>query len=105
MQQRRNPIQRNESFHCENCGADNPKAPKTCRNHCRACLYSKHVDEDVPGDRLSKCQSLMEPIGIEHHTKKGLQIIHRCCTCGKNNVNKVAEDDSFDIIVKLSTIH
>ncbi|HIQ57626.1 TPA: RNHCP domain-containing protein, partial [Candidatus Gracilibacteria bacterium] len=39
----------NEEFTCEWCGEINPPSKGTCRNHCRKCLCSKHVDEKFPG--------------------------------------------------------
>jgi len=72
----------NDEFICENCGEKNPPAKKTCRNHCRKCLFSKHVDEKLPGDRASKCGGKMQPIGISGNFEN-LKIVHRCEKCGK----------------------
>lgn len=47
---------RNESFACQNCGMGVTIHPTgSARNHCPACLYSLHVDDVIPGDRLSAC--------------------------------------------------
>lgn len=97
--------QGNEGFICENCGKDIvPLTNGSFRNHCPRCLYSKHVDE-FPGDRSNKCRSLMKPIGIKKHPKKGYQIIHRCLGCKEEKVNIIAEDnvqsDSMDEILRL----
>jgi hypothetical protein len=100
---RKNFISNNEGFTCEKCGKENPPAKGGCRNHCVFCLYSKHVDENVPGDRLSKCKGLMEPIEVDQQGKKGYLIIHRCMKCGKIIRNKTAKDDDFDAIIRLST--
>ena len=43
-----------EEFICENCGQKIAKLGYTCRDHCRYCLYSKHVDVN-PGDRQEEC--------------------------------------------------
>jgi hypothetical protein len=41
----------NQGFTCENCGASvAPLSNGSYRNHCPACLLSKHVDI-LPGDR------------------------------------------------------
>lgn len=88
----------NNGFICKNCGYRNPKAEKTCRNHCKKCLYSLHVDDVLPGDRLSQCKGLMKPIVINHNSKKGYIIIHQCVICGKTIQNKTALDDSIDTI-------
>ena len=94
-------IKVNEGFKCQNCGEENPKAEKTCRNHCKECLYSLHVDEDTPGDRLSECKGLMKPIGLELNGKKGYIITHKCLKCGKIIKNKAADDDNPDKIISL----
>jgi RNHCP domain len=74
------------------------------RNHCCACLWSKHVDADKPGDRSSRCFGLMRPIKVAR-SKKGWQIIHRCDHCGVERPNKVAESttapDDIEAIVAL----
>lgn len=94
----RQPITINESFRCEHCKKQNPKASKTCRNHCKYCLYSKHVDASLPGDRQSICHGLMEPEKILYQAKKGYQIVHYCLTCGQEKTNKAAEDDSQEAL-------
>ncbi|MDQ5968548.1 MAG: hypothetical protein QG561_147 [Patescibacteria group bacterium] len=49
-------IMRNETFTCVHCGIQVSQHPTgSARNHCPVCLYSLHVDESVPGDRLSDC--------------------------------------------------
>ena len=100
-QSRSNFISVNEEFICLNCGHENPKANKTCRNHCRNCLYSLHVDKDIPGDRLSTCKTLMKPYSIDQKAKKGFIIFHKCLKCGKIIPNKVADDDNQDIIIQV----
>lgn len=93
---RKNPIAINESFRCKNCKKINPKAEKTCRNHCRFCMFSMHVDQSIPGDRSSKCFGLMEPAFIDYEGKKGYQIMHHCIKCGKAILNKLANDDDLE---------
>lgn len=97
-----NPISINEGFKCLNCGELNSKAPKTCRNHCKKCLFSLHVDSKVPGDRLSLCHGLMIPFTIDKSGKKGFVIFHKCVKCGKIAKNRAADDDSIDAIIKVS---
>lgn len=92
----------NEAFKCENCGKKNPPLQGSCRNHCKYCLYSKHVDKETPGDRESECKSLMKPTDADYDGKKGYLIIHRCEGCKKEIRNKCAEDDNFDAIITLS---
>lgn len=93
----------NSGFICLNCGEHNPPAAKTCRNHCRRCLYSRHVDDAVPGDRASACRGLMSPAGLDQDGKKGFIILHKCLECGRENRNLTASDDNFDAIIQLST--
>ncbi len=95
------PVTINEGFICENCGKPNPKAQKTCRNHCKHCLYSKHVDEKTPGDRVSHCHGLMEPSFIDYSSGKGYRIIHKCLRCGKEIANKTTDDDNIEKITEI----
>ena len=99
--ERKNPITINEGFTCEHCGQKVEKAVASCRNHCNVCLWSKHVDEKVPGDRKSLCMGLMEPIAIINNNKKGQQIMHECIKCGEKKMNKVLPDDDQDQIIKI----
>ena len=84
----------NEAFVCQNCGQVNGPAPKTCRNHCLRCLYSLYVDKDTPGDRLSDCEGLMQPVELVIKGSRVESIVFRCQKCGKSGKNKVAEDDN-----------
>jgi hypothetical protein len=96
---RRNFIRKKEDFECLNCGQKIAGSGYT--NHCPNCLYSKHVDLNVPGDRANSCGGLMKPISI---AKKGDEyiILHRCLKCGTERKNKSAKSDNFDQIIKIS---
>lgn len=94
----------NEGFKCLNCKHDNEKLAGSCRNHCQKCLFSLHLDQENPGDRLSKCQNLMTPISITHNGKKGWMIKHKCLKCEKTILNKAALDDNFELIIKLTQV-
>ena len=85
-----------ESFECGNCKHEVQGNGYT--NHCPECLWSKHVDIN-PGDRLAKCQKLMEPISFEK--KKGKLRIKHQCSCGFVRMNKVAESDNKDVLYSL----
>jgi len=86
----------NESFICEHCWINIDKHPEwSARNHCPTCLYSKHLDENFPWDRLSKCHWLMQAIDIDYKKNKGNMIIHKCLKCNKQILNKIAPDDKF----------
>lgn len=101
LQNSKHPIHRNEGFVCINCGKINPKAEKSCRNHCKFCLYSLHVDKNTPGDRKSPCKGIMEPVRIIKKGKKNRQIVNKCLKCGKIQVNIVARDDDVDAIINI----
>lgn len=106
MQTKKNFIHINESFKCKKCGNEVQALKTGCRNHCNNCLYSLHVDEKIPGDRLSNCLSLMEPTSIESNKKKGLIIYHKCLKCSKIIPNKSAEDDNQNsLILIMQTQH
>ena len=91
-----------EPFICENCQKEIPTLGYTCRDHCKDCLCSKHVDIN-PGDREETCHGLLEPIRVELDSKKGYVIIYRCKKCGAIRKNKAAEDDNMDLIIELTT--
>lgn len=89
-----------ENFKCEYCESIVEKLNYSARDHCPFCLYSKHVDI-MPGDRLCTCHGLLEPVGIEKF-KNTFKILYRCKKCGLSHKNVVANDDNYDLIVKLS---
>lgn len=94
---------RNDPFVCLFCGEHNPPAEKTCRDHCRACLSSLHVDV-LPGDRAASCQGRYIPVGVRPHPKKGMEIAYICEGCGQHHTNKAAEDDDMDRLIALSVL-
>jgi len=93
-------IPRQEPFVCEHCGkAVEPLEHGSYRNHCPACLHSKHVDLEGPGDRASACGGLMRPVGIDSRSGKGFIVLHECVRCGKRIANKAAPDDDLTAFV------
>lgn len=99
--------QENCGFVCENCGTRvAPVTNGSYRNHCPACLYSKHVDI-LPGDRLNHCRGLMRPIGLAYKPKKGYQIVHECLSCGARRANRAAVDtvQPDDLVGWLRALH
>lgn len=62
------------------------------RNHCPACLWSRHVDAAI-GDRNSGCNQPMEPIAIMVGRGGEWSIVHRCTGCGTLRHNRIAGDD------------
>ena len=91
-----------EGFVCDNCGYTVSKLNYTARDHCPNCLCSKHVDI-MPGDRANSCMGLMKPIGIEKF-KNTYKIIYKCSKCGQIHKNVMADDDNYDLIIRLSVI-
>ena len=88
---------RTEDFICEHCGTKVKGNGYT--NHCPHCLYSKHVDIN-PGDRLSDCKGLMEPIDIEQKDG-GYIVVQRCQRCGFIRRNKITSEDDFDAVLNI----
>jgi len=84
---------------CENCGAK--VIGGRYNNHCPKCLWSKHVDDLLPGDRSSKCKGLMQPIDTFQKGKKW-RIVQKCTKCQKLFTVDSAENDNFDEIIRLS---
>ena len=101
-------------FRCLNCQSwvpVNPYMGTNSRNHCSYCLWTKHVDSNTPGDRMSDCHSGMKPIALTFK-KTGLSetgdpkhgeimIVHQCLKCGKFCINRIAADDNIDEIQKI----
>ena len=107
-------IAQENSFQCIHC--DKPVTENRCigtahRNHCPFCLWSKHMDGEKPGDRLSGCNGDMKPIGLtfKHEgvdkygkQKQGeLMVIHSCKKCRKININRIAGDDDEHALLTL----
>lgn len=103
-----------KSFICEHCGLKVPTGKfmgTLHRNQCPFCLWSKHVDLKIPGDRKSGCLGAMEPVGLTFKQKgtdkygrprQGeLMVVHRCLECGKYSINRVAADDDPKAILTL----
>lgn len=106
--------EKNGGFKCCNCGQWVPLSKfmgTKHRNHCSFCLWSKHVDLKKPGDRKSKCQAKMKPIGLtfkhEGVDKYGrlrqgeIMLIHECVKCGKISINRIAGDDNTEAILRV----
>lgn len=75
------------------------------RNHCPACLCSKHVDSR-PGDRAAGCGGLMRPVDLTYRPGKGQMLIHRCVRCGRVQPSRVAADceqpDDLDALLRVA---
>ena len=91
-----------EEFLCNVCGKKVDMLEYTARDHCPYCLSSKHVDIN-PGDRACACLGDLDAVGIEKGKKDTLKIIYKCRKCGMIKKNKMAIDDDYDLILKLSS--
>jgi len=72
------------------------------RNHCPNCLWSRHVDDDTPGDRDADCGSLMEPIAISVRGDGEWVLVHRCRGCDALRLNRSAGDDNPLVLLRLA---
>ncbi len=90
-----------DHFLCAKCGKKvSLQAPGTKnRNHCPYCLYSVHVDGDVPGDRKSTCNGLMKPTGKFLRANGEEVLVHKCEKCGFERWNRVAGDDVEEVSI------
>jgi hypothetical protein len=102
----RNGVRRRgpDSFRCRHCRLDvSTAAPGTKhRNHCPGCLWSRHVDDDVPGDRDADCAGSMEPIAVCVRENGEWSLIHRCGGCSTVRVNRIAGDDNPLMLMRLA---
>lgn len=102
------------SFKCLQCNtfvnADRYYSGVNNRNHCPICLWSRHMDLRIPGDRRSNCRSRMKPIGLtfkicsKRYNKTGageLLVIHHCTGCGKFSINRIAADDDPQVLFNI----
>lgn len=89
-----------EDFICDVCGRNVGHLGYTARDHCPYCLCSKHVDIN-PGDRLCKCQGILEPVAIEPWKKGTYKIIYVCSLCKEVKKNIAANDDNFNKILEI----
>ena len=93
-----------DSFRCRHCRLDvSTEAPGTKhRNHCPSCLWSRHLDAAVPGDRAAACAASMEPIAVCVRDDGEWAIVHRCGGCHAIRVNRIAGDDNPLALMRLA---
>jgi RNHCP domain len=78
-------------------------APGTAhRNHCPSCLWSRHLDDDTPGDRAADCGASMEPLAICVRADGEWALVHRCAGCDTLHVNRIAGDDNPLMLMRLA---
>lgn len=95
---KKNFVKKEENFVCRVCKKEVKGTGYT--NHCPNCLWSRHVDEEIPGDRDSNCKGLMEPIKAEVEGGEYV-LMHKCTRCGKKTRNITSKEDNFEEIIKL----
>lgn len=95
---RKNFLRKKENFKCENCGEEVKGNGYT--DHCPKCLWGKHVDEEIPGDRASECRALMKPIEISYLSGK-FKIRYRCSKCRHEFWVWAAEEDNREELMEL----
>jgi DNA-directed RNA polymerase subunit RPC12/RpoP len=96
----------NDDFRCMHCrhivSANPILSGVQNRNHCPYCLWSRHLDLNRAGDRMSACKAQMRPVGLtlKRAAKRygpssagELMLIHECIECGKVSINRIAADD------------
>ncbi|MGI0100881.1 MAG: RNHCP domain-containing protein [Candidatus Micrarchaeaceae archaeon] len=86
-----------EDFTCANCGAI--VKGKGYTDHCNCCLWSMHVDMN-PGDRMSECRGMMEPVK-SMHDRNTFIILYTCTACGIRKKTDAAPDDNRDALFGL----
>lgn len=72
------------------------------RNHCPSCLWSRHLDDDVPGDRAARCGGSMEPIAVYVRGNGEWALVHRCARCATVRLNRIAGDDNPLMLISLA---
>lgn len=97
--------------YCKNKVEINMRMGVSHRNHCPFCLWSKHVDRNIAGDRDEPCQGMMEPVGLTFKKVKPdkfgkekigeLMLVHRCRKCVKISINRIASDDDPKEVLKI----
>lgn len=95
---------RNDGFVCGHCGqqVEPIKFGGSYRNHCPFCLWSKHVDGPIPGDRASSCLGFMRAVGVMTKSGGEFTILHKCQKCGFERKNRVAGDDKTELLSQIS---
>ena len=89
-----------ENFVCEHCGSTVFGNGYT--DHCPECLWGKHMDSEIPGDRASECKGLMKPMRVLY-TKGKMRIEYRCVECGHIFLVDSAESDNREKLLELVT--
>lgn len=95
----RNFIRKRENFVCEKCGTK--VAGDGYTDHCPECLWGRHVDEKIPGDRRSECGGLMRPVKTVYEKGK-FRIFYKCENCGHEFEVREGKADDRGKLLKLA---
>jgi hypothetical protein len=97
---------RDGTFRCKQCKTivGVPISGGKHRNHCPLCLFSRHVDRSMPGDRSSECRSMMHPMGLFTRRDGEQVLVHECRGCGVVRHNCVAADDNVVATMRLPVV-
>lgn len=96
----KNFIRKKENFVCGNCGEEVVGDGYT--DHCPKCLWGRHVDDEIPGDRASECRALMEPVETKcQMTNVKFQIKYKCTKCGHEFWVREGENDNREELLRL----
>jgi hypothetical protein len=88
-----------ENFKCEHCGEE--VAGNGYTDHCPKCLWGKHVDREIPGDRASECRGLMEPARVLYE-KGDYKIVYKCNRCNHDFKVRCDKNDDKELLLKLT---
>jgi len=91
-----------EDFTCQHCGKEVKGNGRT--NHCPSCLWSKHMDDAVPGDRASACAGMMKPVGVWVKYGEIKRVEHKCLDCGLQRPAPVQPEDNKEELIRISVI-
>ncbi|MBP6989552.1 RNHCP domain-containing protein [Candidatus Shapirobacteria bacterium] len=96
----RNFIRKKEDFECGNCGFMVKGNGYT--DHCPKCLWGKHVDGEIPGDRASNCLGLMKPVSAEFRISNlKFKIKYKCTKCRHIFNVRQGKDDNRELLMEL----
>jgi hypothetical protein len=97
---------RDGTFRCRQCKTivGPPISGGRHRNHCPLCLYSRHVDRSMPGDRAAECRSMMTPAGVFTRRDGEQMLLHICGGCGVKRRNRIAADDNAVSLMRLPVV-
>jgi hypothetical protein len=101
------------AFKCTHCGYIVSSARGLSgvnnRNHCPYCLWSRHLDLYIAGDRLSACKAPMQPVALTTKRSRDkysrghgeLVLVHLCMDCDDVSINRIAADDDTDTLLEV----